>query len=297
MKALIAKYRNYLKVKGMSLHTIKAYISDLLQFEAYIKKFFEKEEIILSGISKIMIRDFLRNLVAEKLTNRSLARKTSVIKDFFAFCAQNDFIENNPAFALNIPKYSQNLPKHFSMQEMSQLLAIPDEETKFSIRDKAMLEVIYSCGLRVSEIVNCRIQDINFPERIIKIIGKGKKHRFVPLGEIAKQSLLKYLKVRDFFKSIYSGDFVFLSKSGNPLNSDEIRKILNKYIKLIARTKGYSLHSIRHSFASHLLENGADLKVIQEILGHSFLSTTEIYTHISLQEVKKIYEKTHPRNK
>jgi site-specific recombinase XerD len=198
---------------------------------------------------------------------------------------------------LQIPKFDKTLPKYFSEKEMEALLNIPELSTKFGVRNKAILELIYSCGMRISEIADCRMNQIDLNTKIIRIIGKGNKERLVPIGRMAIKAIKSYMRIRNQFVSKDSDDTLFLSKSGKSLSADEIREILERYIMLVAKTKGYSPHSIRHSFATHLISHGADLRAVQEMLGHSNLSTTEIYTHLSLKDLKKVYNQAHPRSK
>ena len=176
------------------------------------------------------------------------------------------------------------------------MLYIPDLSSKFGIRNRAILELIYSSGLRISEIAGCKIGQIDLGEKLIRVIGKGNKERIVPISSKAKIAIRNYSKSREQFKSRFSDDSFFLSKSGKPLSSNEIREILSRYLNLVAKTKGYSPHTIRHSFATHLLARGADLRAVQEMLGHTNLSTTEIYTHLTLKDLKKVYEQAHPRS-
>jgi site-specific recombinase XerD len=180
---------------------------------------------------------------------------------------------------------------------METLLQIPDLDNKFGVRNRAILELIYSSGLRISEVANCKISQLDLSEKLIRVKGKGNKERLVPLGKMAIRALKNYQKIRFEFESKYSGEVLFLSKSGKQLSANELRAILERYINLVAKTKGYSPHSIRHSFATHLLANGADLRAVQEMLGHSNLSTTEIYTHLSLTDLKAVYKQAHPRSK
>jgi site-specific recombinase XerD len=198
---------------------------------------------------------------------------------------------------LQIPRFEKKLPKFFTEKEMEDLLNIPDLSSKFGVRNKAILEMIYSCGMRISEVSGCRLNQFDLSDKIIRILGKGNKERLVPIGKMAVKAVKNYLKIRDQFISRDSDETLFLSKSGKPLDADEIREILERYIMLVAKTKGYSPHSIRHSFATHLLSHGADLRAVQEMLGHSNLSTTEMYTHLSLKDLKKVYEQAHPRSK
>jgi site-specific recombinase XerD len=197
---------------------------------------------------------------------------------------------------MKIPKFEKKLPKHFTLHEIEDLLNIPDLNDNFGIRNKAILELIYSCGMRISEVCHCQMSQLDLGQRIIRIRGKGNKERIVPIGRKAIQAIKRYLKIRTSFISRESDSSLFLSKSGKPISENVMREILERYIILVAKTKGYSPHSIRHSFATHLLERGADLRAVQEMLGHSNLSTTEIYTHLSLRDLKKVYQQAHPRS-
>ncbi|PID28668.1 MAG: tyrosine recombinase [Candidatus Cloacimonadota bacterium] len=284
------------KAGGASPHTIRAYESDLRQFSDFISKFFEKEKIQADQTEKIMIRDFLRDLSDKGRNNRTLARKTVSLKKFFKFCKNGKYIKKNPALNLLNPKFEKKLPEFFSEEEMQKMLEIPDLSSKFGIRNRAIIATIYSCGLRISEAASIKIGQIDFNSLLIRIIGKGQKERLIPLGRKASEYIKNYLKIRHKFISRKNEDTLFLSKSGIPLSADEIRAILNRYIKLTTSKKGLSPHSIRHSFATHLTDNGADLKAVQEMLGHANLSSTEIYTHVSFKEIIKQYNKAHPRS-
>ncbi len=296
MKELIAQFIQFEKSKGLSNHSIIAYRKDLEQLNEFLEKYFSNG-IILSEIKRLYLRDFLRELSNQGRKNVTLARKVIVIRNFFEYCQNQKIIQSNPAVNLKIPKYEKKLPKFFTEKEMESLLRIPDLKSKFGVRDRAILELIYSSGLRISEVANCKISQLDFMGKLIRVRGKGNKERLVPLGKEAVRALKKYLQIRDEFESEYSKDILFLSKSGRLLSSNELRAILERYINLVAKTKGYSPHSIRHSFATHLLANGADLRAVQEMLGHSNLSTTEIYTHLSLTDLKEVYKLAHPRSK
>ena len=296
MKELIAQFIQFEKSKGLSNHSIIAYRKDLEQLNEFLEKYFSNG-IILSEIKRLYLRDFLRELSNQGRKNVTLARKVIVIRNFFEYCQNQKIIQSNPAVNLKIPKYEKKLPKFFTEKEMESLLRIPDLNSKFGVRDRAILELIYSSGLRISEVANCKISQLDFMGKLIRVRGKGNKERLVPLGKEAVRALKKYLQIRNEFESEYSKDILFLSKSGRLLSSNELRAILERYINLVAKTKGYSPHSIRHSFATHLLANGADLRAVQEMLGHSNLSTTEIYTHLSLTDLKEVYKLAHPRSK
>ncbi|MCK4655051.1 MAG: tyrosine recombinase [Candidatus Cloacimonetes bacterium] len=297
MQEAIKQYIRTLISRGLSHNTITAYRKDILQLNEFLKKYFKNEEVDLNGITRLYLRDFLRELSLKGRNNRTLARKATTMKNFFQYCEKNKFVIKNPAVNLQIPKFDKTLPKYFSEKEMEALLNIPELSTKFGVRNKAILELIYSCGMRISEIADCRMNQIDLNTKIIRIIGKGNKERLVPIGRMAIKAIKSYMRIRNQFVSKDSDDTLFLSKSGKSLSADEIREILERYIMLVAKTKGYSPHSIRHSFATHLISHGADLRAVQEMLGHSNLSTTEIYTHLSLKDLKKVYNQAHPRSK
>ncbi|MBN2830018.1 MAG: tyrosine recombinase XerC, partial [Candidatus Cloacimonetes bacterium] len=286
-----------LRLEGRSAHTLRSYEMDLHQFEKHIARYFFEELIILGEIKKLYVRDFLRNLSEEGLDNRSLARKLSALKRFFKYCKIKGIIKENPIESMNSPKFEKKLPTFFSEDEMTLLLDIPDQTTQFGIRDKAILELIYSSGLRLGEIASLTIGRLNFRHQRVKVLGKGNKERIVPVGEKALSALRNYYQIRDRFATEFSGETFFLTKSGKPFDSDQLGIILDRYISLVAQKKGYSAHTIRHTFATHLLKNGADLRSIQEMLGHSFLTSTEIYTHVTLTEIRSVYDRTHPRNR
>ncbi len=296
MKKSILDFEKFLRTKGFSIHTIKAYISDLNQLKKYLEEILNADSEP-NKINYFQIRDFLIYKSNQNISNRTISRKIVSIKEFFKFAKSKKIIDKNPAEKISSPKYKQALPKFFTEDEMRELLNLPDISSKFGIRNKAILELIYSSGLRISEITNIVLKQINFSLLTIKILGKGNKERIIPITEIAAEWIQKYVTIRSSFINKYSPNNLFLSKSGKKLTPDELREIIQNYIFQISNRKGLSPHSIRHSFATHLLNNGADLKAIQEMLGHNNLSTTERYTHISIQELKNTYFKTHPRSK
>ena len=320
----LSQFNRFLLVSGFSDHTVRAYNSDLNQFFDFLKDQFLKEVVNVKEITRNSIRNFVRFLYEKKISNRAIVRKIETIKTFFRFCTIYNLIDENPTKKLFSPKFPKFLPKYFTLNEIEKLLDLPDHKSKFGIRDKAILEVAYSCGLRISELSNLRMDFICLYRKIVKVNGKGGYDRYVPLGKFAVRALKTYFKIRpefekkdqllfDFANSYNSKndfidnqkkrtrrvskiEYVFLSKSGNKISSDVMREILNNYIQQISTTPGYSPHSIRHSFATHLLENGASLRAIQLMLGHKHVSTTELYTHISLRFVKKSYHQHHPRS-
>lgn len=297
MEKYIADFCNYLALEGKSPRTITAYKLDLEQFHSFIQRFFENGEVDIKGITVLNIRDFFRFLNEKPDCNRSLARKSAALNSFFRYCKRSGFIQNNPMEKIKRPKYEVPLPKCFTEEEVRTLLSIPDTDSPFGIRNKAILETLYSSGLRISELAGIRLQDIDLKRGLIRVTGKGNKQRIVPLGSYAIEAINNYLKVRPQFMRENNPDLLFLTKSGKAFDTKQLDIILKRYFELVAKAKGYSPHSLRHSFATHLLSRGADLRAIQELLGHSLLSTTETYTHISLEDIKEAYKKGHPRSK
>ncbi|MCK9557885.1 MAG: tyrosine-type recombinase/integrase [Candidatus Cloacimonetes bacterium] len=295
MKEWIEKHRQYLKLEGKSQHTLDAYQSDLEQFASFLLESFQLQNP--ADIQKLHIRAFLQWLSGLPDCNRSLARKLASLNSWFKFLKYRGLRSDNPMRGIRRPKFEIPLAKVFSEEEMELLLKIPDTSDIFGIRNLAMLELLYSCGLRLMELANLSLEDIDFRRRIIRVMGKGKKQRMIPVGSKAFDALKQYLEKRNMLVYEYSSNRVFLTKSGKDFDRTQLNRILSRYLDLIARDKGYSPHTIRHSFATHLLSRGAELRVIQEMLGHSKLSTTEIYTHLTLEEIKEAYEKGHPRSK
>lgn len=294
MEKQIQNFMQHLQARNMSKHTIRAYKSDLAQFKAFIKKFFPEEKIRIEKIEKIMLRDFLQHLSEKGDSNRTLARKVISIKSFFANLVDNEVLDSNPLLNFEIPKFGKNTATFLSEKEMKFVLSIPDEDTKYGIRNRAILEVLYSTGVRISELAGLKISDISFQQKSIKVFGKRKKARIVPMGDYAIKSVQKYLDIRSVFAKNKNPKALFLSKNGNPLSADELRYIIDKYLKIIEKSQNYSPHTVRHSFATHLLDHGADLRSVQELLGHANLSSTEIYTHTSMKKLQEVYNRSHP---
>jgi len=291
---MIKQYKEYLSSQNYSKHTLRAYMGDVEQFYDFIKKYFPEQEIKVDGITKTMFRDFLQHLSEQKDGNRTLARKVISIKGFFSFLIKNNLCSNNPLLTIKIPKYEKNAATFLTEQDMRFVLQIPDKEDALGIRNIAILELLYSTGIRIGELAGLTLQDIDFKQNLIKVMGKRAKMRIVPLGSYAVKALQTYLKIRDTFIKDNAVEEVFVSRNGNPLSSDELRYIVNKYLKVIEKSKNYSPHTLRHTFATHLLNHGADLRSVQELLGHSSLTSTEVYTHTSMQKLKEVYETAHP---
>lgn len=291
----IKEYRQYLIVeKGLSKNTIIAYISDLKSFSIYLNESYQIKEI--SDLSKEHIRLYLKEL-SKRNSSTSVARKLISLRMFYNFLVKEKIVDVNIISNFDLPKTNKKLPVVLSITEMQQILESIKIDEHIGCRNRCMLELMYATGLRVSELINLNVSSINLYMGYIKVIGKGDKERIVPIGDIVKRILNIYLnQYRDKFIKKESS-LLFFNNHGNKLSREEFYIILKQVIEQTSINKKVSPHTIRHSFATHLLENGADLRSIQELLGHSDISTTTIYTHISNQKIKKEYQQFHPRMK
>lgn len=293
----LQRYFENLKLQGKSPRTIEGYKLDLGQLFTHIKESFPQQDANLAEIDILMIRDFLRWLSDKDDVNRSIARKMAALGSFFKWCKLEGLILNNPMDKIKRPRFQKKLPHYFTEDEMLVLLRIPDIEDKFGIRNSAILELIYSSGLRLMEVCNLKLYDIDLKKGLVRVLGKGNKTRMIPVGAPAIIAIKNYLTIRPSFGEDLDKTALFLTKSGKAWDTKQLNITLMRYIALVAQQKGYSPHSIRHSFATHLLSRGADLKAIQEMLGHARLSTTEIYTHVTMDDIRSAYNKGHPRGK
>ena len=275
------------KEKNYSLHTLRAYQSDLEHFFDYLR--IKKKSVIDQNIITL----FIGFLLKYGMDSRTVARKLSCLKSFFKYLKKIKFISEDPATVIKTPKTKKHLPGFLTYEQIEKALQITNA------RDRAIMEVLYSCGLRASELVNQKVADIDFNREEVVIQGKGNKQRIVPLGKAAKDAILDYLKKRATFvkhrKLPDETPQLFLNYRGRSLTTRSLQRIARKYLIKIARAAGTNPHILRHSFATHLLENGADLRAVQELLGHASLSTVQIYTHLTTKHLKEVYRKKHPR--
>ena len=287
-------FKNYLKLeRGLSINSIKSYEYDL----KLLKKFIESNQMIDTPINckSETIKNYLYNNLSNKKT-RSQARSISAIKTFFNYLIFEGHIEKSPISEIESPKLEIKLPQVLTEKEITQLIKSFDLNDSFGQRNKTIIEVLYGTGIRVTELINLKLSNIFFKENIIKITGKGNKERFVPIGSIALNEIIKYLKIREKNKIENKfSDILFLNKYGRNLTRSMIFKIISDSCKRIDLDKKISPHTFRHSFATHLLKNGADLRTIQLILGHESITTTEIYTHLDTNHLEDILKKFHPR--
>lgn len=287
MHRYIDKFINYLKIeRDVSVNTIRNYSSDLNAFASFFK---DKD---IKNIRYFDLRKYLAHLKTSNYSKTTIARKLSALRSWFKFLQQDGYIKQNPASLIATPRLDKKLPTFLSEKEMEGLLDIHTENL-LDFRDKAILETLYSTGVRVEELVALDADDIDFIGGIIKVKGKGSRERLVPIGDKALISIRKYLEFR-VGKGVES-DILFLNKNNTRITSRSVRRVVDKHIMRISRKRNISPHSLRHSFATHMLNRGANLRVIQELLGHKSLSTTQIYTHITTSKLKSEYEKSHPR--
>jgi integrase/recombinase XerD len=295
MKTLVKQFLDYLLIeKGLTKNTLYSYQIDLKQFLFYLDSI-KCEEIM--NITADMLIDFIQFLKQKQIGSRSLARKIVTLKSFFKYLVIDRIIVDNPAIILESPKIGFHLPEYLTLEEVDRLLNCFDIHNKLELRDKAIIELMYSTGLRVSELSNLLIINVNFMEHCLKIKGKGNKERIAPVGNKAIELLKKYLMdsrkklVREGLKT----NHFFLNWKGSRLSRISIWKMMKKYTLKAHIHKNISPHTLRHSFATHLLNNGADLRSVQELLGHSDISTTQIYTHLNYKKLKTFHAQFHPR--
>ena len=292
----ISDYIEYLDVeKGLSRNTIISYKNDL---EEFVRSIDEKGRTDISTVSSSDIRLFIAGLRDRKLALSTISRKIISIRNFFKYLVKCKAINNDPASKIESPKPWRKLPDVLSVEEIELIITRPGRNTPLELRNSAILELLYSCGLRVSELTSLLVNDIDLQSGLMKATGKGSKERLVPVGEEALEVISKYLSdARHIFqkKNIISRR-LFLNRSGEGLTRQAVWKLLKKYCREAGIRKKVTPHTFRHSFATHMIERGADLRSVQMLLGHSDISTTQIYTHISLTRMKEVYRKFHPRS-
>ena len=287
MSKLLQDYRNYLKIeRAMSRNTVASYCSD-------VEKFLSSAGLKPEEMTAADVEDYLAGLRA--LSKRSQARYLSSIRSFFDWLTIEGVVDGNPCDMVDSPKLGRYLPEVLSIEEVEAMLSVPDLSSWQGLRDKALLEILYGCGLRVSEAVDLRISCLFFDEGYIRVIGKGDKERLVPVGEMAVESVNAYLERRPEPYDDVSDDLVFLNRFGRSLSRQSILKMVKMVALLADIRKEISPHTLRHSFATHLVENGADLRLVQEMLGHENITTTEIYTHIDTATWHNEVLAHHPR--
>ena len=289
MIRFIDKFINYLKIeKNASAHTIVNYSSDLRDFAKFLG------EVQIENINYLALRRYLAHLRQKNYSKKTTARKLASMRSFFKFLYREGYIKTDPARAVSTPRLDKKLPLFLDTGEVVKLIEAPSDKDLPGLRDRAILETLYSTGMRVSELVGLNIENIDFIGGVAKVYGKGRKERLTPIGDKALRAIRNYLDKRRAEK-LKDRKAVFLNKNNGRLTDRSVRRVVGKYIKAVSLREGISPHTLRHSFATHLLDRGADLRSVQELLGHMNLSTTQIYTHITTKRLKEVYEKAHPR--
>ena len=286
--------------RNVSAHTLRNYASDLDQFKEYLFKIEKRSDISVKEIDRLTIREWMAGLHNDH-KKTSIARKLASLRTFFQFLVREGVVETNPAKLVATPRIERKLPNHLSMEDAVRFIETPDTNTDLGRRDRAIVEFLYATGIRVGELVNINMQDIDFREKLVRVTGKRKKQRIVPFGEPALQALMHYLEeTRPVFlnncpAATRDNNAVFLNYQGTRITPRSVGRMIDKYIKQCADIHDISPHSLRHSFATHLLDSGADLRDIQELLGHARLSTTQIYTQVSMEKMIEVYDRAHPK--
>lgn len=303
MEHYIKKFTEYLQAeKNASDHTVSNYQVDLRQFSAFLKETahgYENGTFHPEKLDRLTVRSFMSHLHKKSYSGSTMGRKLATLSSFFKFLCREGFLISNIAKSIPTPKKAGKLPEFLSVDDMFRLLELPDRNSFLGARDQAILELFYSTGMRISELAPLKPENLNLPSRTVRVMGKGKKERMLPLGHKAVNSLKNYFRFREQrigeLKSPSAPHEVFLNNRGRGISVRGVRKILEKYISRNPFPSHVSPHTLRHSFATHLLEAGADLRSIQEMLGHASLSTTQKYTHLTVDRLMKTYDKAHPR--
>ncbi|HOK53460.1 MAG TPA: site-specific tyrosine recombinase XerD [Armatimonadota bacterium] len=291
MDIQVQRFLDYLLVeRGLSGNTIASYGRDLAQFIEFAR------EVNADDITEEVLTQFLARLRRDKYATTSVARKLAAVRSFLKFLRREGVLRGDPMGLMDSPKPGKMLPKTLTEDEIVRLLQAPDLSDDNGLRDRAMIETLYATGLRVSELINLLVEDVNLNVGFLRCIGKGSKERVVPLGEVAIEILTLYLdKVRPVFTKGQRSEFLFLTNRGKPMTRVGFWKIIKKHARTAGITREITPHVLRHSFATHLLEHGADIRSIQEMLGHASVATTQVYTHVTRDHLREVYKKSHPR--
>lgn len=304
MEQLVEQFLEHLRYeRNVSTHTLRNYRIDLEQFLLHLAGADSKKKRTTPPIEQIdhlTIREWLATLHSAQKSKSSIARKLAALRTFFQFLVREGMLELNPAKLVSTPRQEKKLPNHLSVEEAVRFIESPDTDTDLGKRDRAMLELMYATGIRVAELTTMNLGDIDFRSQLIRVTGKRRKQRVVPFGDPAGDALRNYLKVRDHFLfnapiSKREEEALFLNYQGTRITTRSVGRMVDKYIRLCAGIHNISPHALRHSFATHLLDSGADLRDIQELLGHARLSTTQVYTHVSMEKLIEVYDKAHPK--
>ena len=297
----LTQFLQHLKYeRNLSEHTLRNYASDLEQFKLHLFRVEKRADMPVAEIDRLTIREWMAELHADH-KKTSVARKLASLRTFFQFLIREGKLESNPAKQVATPKIERKLPNHLSIEDAVRFIETPDINTDLGRRDRAIIEFLYATGIRVGELVGINIPDVDFREKLVWVTGKRKKQRIVPFGEPAMQAVLLYMdQTRGKFldncpETKREPNALFLNYQGTRITTRSVGRMIDKYIKLCADIHDISPHSLRHTFATHLLDQGADLRDIQELLGHARLTTTQIYTQVSMEKMIEVYDRAHPK--
>ena len=295
MDLTVRNFLRYLALeKRYSKKTIESYTTDLDQFYHFLTDLGDGHDISWNQVEKKHIRQFLMVLQGEGFSKRSIARKVATLKSYFRYLEKQEFIESSISSSLKMPRYDQKLPEYLSQTEMYTILSLPDLSTFKGIRDKAILELFYSCGVRLNELINFKLEDLMLREDAIRVIGKGRKERILPIGKHARKALLNYLDVRRQ-KTVTQPQEIFVLESGKKMYPMAVQRLVKSYINKVVSLSSASPHVLRHTYATHLLDRGASIRIVKDLLGHENLSTTQVYTHLSIDHLKNVYKNARKR--
>ena len=302
MRRLIHRFLEHLQgERHLSPETLRAYEYDLVTFHEFLARDFlgkEPEEVRPQDVDALAVRSFLAALTRRALGKRSQGRALSAVRSLFRFACLEGVVVANPAQGVRTPKVPKTLPRHLRPGEVEDLIEAPAGDGPLVLRDRAILELLYAAGLRVSELVGLDWPDVDLSARVLRVMGKGSKERMVPFGRPAAEALRRWLEVWESVRDPGDGgEPVFLNRQGTRLTDRSVRRVIDRWVDAAAVARGVHPHTLRHTFATHLLENGADLRAIQELLGHSSLSTTQKYTHLEVERLLSVYRGAHPRAK
>jgi|SRR5438552_2588095 len=292
MREEIAAFLRHLdRERNASAHTVRAYGEDLEQFARHLRAELGREARP-ADVDHLLIRSFLARLHRQGLKTSSSARKLAALRTFFRYLCREGTLERNPARALLSPRLEKRVPTHLDEGDVARLLEMPGDN-EAALRGRAILEMLYATGIRCAELVGLDLSEVDLRERMVRVLGKGRKERIVPFGGHARDALVAYLAIRD--RARPRSEAVFVNARGGRLTDRSVRLLVARRVRQVALARRVSPHTLRHSFATHLLERGADLRAIQELLGHASLSTTQRYTHVNSRYILDIYKKSHPR--
>lgn len=296
LEQYIDEFQSYLeKERGYSKHTCTSYIHDLHRFNDFLIEYAGTSDISVESIDKQTIRHFLGKEFEEGYSAKTVGRRLASVKSFYKYLIKTEVVENNPSNYVKTPKTTKPLPNYIDEKMIEALMEAPPANTVAGMRDRAILELFYSTGIRLSELINITFKKIDFNGNLLKVIGKGNKERLIPFGDQAMKAMERYIaKSGRSLKTADKNAPLFVNSKGERISQRTVQRSVNMYLRLVTEGEHLGPHTLRHSFATHLLDRGADLRAVKDLLGHSSLSSTQIYTHVQPERMKKIYKKAHP---